>query len=337
MKKISAILIILSTLVALVSCSSNDDGIPDGMQLVRGGEKYGYFMYAPEEWTVANYGDVSSAYASKVDSSSISYVEAPMPDVTIDDYFKESLNEFPTQPTVISENADINFGNADEAKKFVFEHKYAGHDFRTMQIFVKYGERFGIFTFNSTLEKRSSSEVVQFDYYEEKIADVISNFKFVTKTGETQKESYPIDADGYVLVSDKSVVKYSLYLPDEFEVEFASGITVASLPDGSNLTLSRATTTGIAVNEYWETRKNELSNIATDITELDIKKITTLGNSKQAVAYEYTFVYNNTTYHVYQVLAVTVFNGFVFTYTATEENYAEHIDTIMKIAEKVEF
>ena len=238
---------------------------------------------------------------------------------------------------MISENADINFGNADEAKKFVFEHKYAGHDFRTMQIFVKYGERFGIFTFNSTLEKRSSSEVVQFDYYEEKIADVISNFKFVTKTGETQKESYPIDADGYVLVSDKSVVKYSLYLPDEFEVEFASGITVASLPDGSNLTLSRATTTGIAVNEYWETRKNELSNIATDITELDIKKITTLGNSKQAVAYEYTFVYNNTTYHVYQVLAVTVFNGFVFTYTATEENYAEHIDTIMKIAEKVEF
>ena len=32
-----------------------------------------------------------------------------------------------------------------------------------------------------------------------------------------------------------------------------------------------------------------------------------------------------------------LFNGFVFTYTATEENYAKHIDTIMKIAEKVEF
>ncbi len=337
MKRFFAILIILSTLLTLNACNKKDDGIPDGMQLVRGGEKYGYYMYAPEEWTVASYGEVSSAYASNVDTSSISYVEVPMPSGTVDEYFRESLREFPKQPEIKTANADTTFGNADEAKKYVFEHEYSGHRFRTMQIFVRYGERFGIFTFNAVLENVSSPDAVQYDYYEEKIASVIKNFKFVAKTGEEEKNSYPADSDGYKLVSDKSVVKYSLYLPEEFEVDFASGMTVATLADGSNLTLSRATTTGIKVNEYWETRKEELSSIVTEIKELNVEAAAKLGNSKQAVAYEYTFVYNNTKYHVYQILAVTTFNGFVLTYTATEDNYTKHIDTIMKIAEKVEF
>lgn len=337
MKRFFAIILILCTLLSLSACNKKDDGIPDGMQLVRGGEKYGYYMYAPEEWTVASYGEVSSAYASNVDTSSISYVEVAMPDGTVDEYFNESLKEFPAQPDIKTANVDTTFGNADDAKKYVFEHEYSGHKFRTMQIFVKYGERFGIFTFNSVLENISSPDVVQYDYYEEKIASVIKNFKFVSKSGEEEKITYPTDSEGYRLVSDKSIVKYSLYLPEQFDVEFASGMTVASLSDGSNLTLSRATTTGIKVNEYWETRKDELSSIATDIKEVKVETVAKLGNSKQAVSYEYTFVYNNTKYHVYQVLAVTTFNGFVFTYTATEDNYAKHIDTIMKIAEKVEF
>ena len=337
MKKLLALALLLSTLLTLVGCGKEDDGIPDGMQLVRGGEKYGYYMYAPEEWTVANYGEVSSAYASNVDTSSISYVEVPMPSGTLDEYFDESLKEFPTPPTVVTRGGEVRLGNAEESRKYIFEHEYTEHKFRTMQIFAKYGDRFGIFTFNAVLENISSDDATQYDFYAEKIDEVIKNFKYVTKVGDKETAEYPKDKDGYMLVSDKSVVKYTLYLPEEFEVKHESGMTVASLPDGSNVTLSRAVNNGVAVGEYWEIRKKELEAVASEITEISVNQVTSLGNARSAASYEYTFVYNNTKYHVYQVCGVMLFNGFVFTYTATEENYAKHIDTIMKIAEKVEF
>jgi hypothetical protein len=204
-----------------------------------------------------------------------------------------------------------------------------------MQIFVKYGDRFGIFTYNAVLENVSTSDKVQYDYYLEKVQGVIDNFKFVAKV-ETSI-SAPESKDGYKLISDISVAKFSLYVPDVMIVNETSGIVSASYSDGSNVSLSKATATGVVVSDYWETRKSELSAVVNSLTEIEVNKEASLGNSKRAFSYEYTFVYNNTTYHVYQVLAVTTFDGFVFTYTATEENYASHIDEVKTIIEKVEF
>ena len=334
MKKLLSILLILSFALTLASCSNSD--LPEGMQLVRGGEDVGYYFYAPEEWTLSNYGSISAAYASTVDTTSVSYTEVPEPAGTVLEYFTESLNEFPARPNVLTpDGEDTTFGNADSAKKFIFEHEYSGHKFRTMQIFVKYGERFGIFTYNAVLENVSSSEKVQYDYYAEKVQSVIDNFKFVAMS-ETEAEA-PEVSDGYKLISDISVAKFSLYVPSTMTADETSGIVSASYGDGSNVTLSKATATGVVVSKYWETRKTELSAIVNSLTEIEINKEASLGNAKRAFSYEYTFVYNNTTYHVYQVLAVTTFDGFVFTYTATEDNYASHIDEVKTIIEKVEF
>ena len=52
---------------------------------------------------------------------------------------------------------------------------------------------------------------------------------------------------------------------------------------------------------------------------------------------KYTFEYNGDVYHVYQVLAITTFNGYVFTYTAKEEKFASHFDTVKKIMDKVTY
>ncbi|MBQ9069778.1 MAG: hypothetical protein IJY23_00320 [Clostridia bacterium] len=336
MKKFISLLIIISCALGLLSCGNKSD-IPEGMQLVRGGEDVGYYFYAPEEWTVSNQGNISAAYASNVDTSSVTYVECDMPDVTVKEYFDSSLTEFPTLPTVVTDNKEITFGNADSAIMFEYEHEYSGHKFRTMQIFTKYGSRFGIFTFNSPLENISSTDVVQYNYYKEKIDKVIVNFKYVTKSVESAPETPKADSDGYVLVSDKKIAKFSLYLPAEFEVEYSSGMVSGKLPDGSNVNMTRATSTGVVVSDYWESRKEELSAIVTNLNVISENVPATLGDSSRAFAYEYTFVYNNTTYHVYQVLAVTTFNGFVFTYTAEDSNYNSHIETVKKIAEKVEF
>ena len=338
MKKITAIILLLSILPMLFSCGKND-GAPDGMQLVRGGEDYGYYFYAPEEWTVSNYADISSAYASGVDTTSVSYTELTMPEVTVLDYFNESLGEYPTKPTVLADyyGKEVAFGNSESAIQFVFDHEYSGHKFRTMQIFVKFEDRFGIFTFNSMLENISSSEMTQYDYYDAKRKSIIENFKFVTKTGAPAAPQIgEADADGYHLVSNKNTAKFALYLPTDFTVEHASGMVTASTEDGSTITMSAAVATGVVVSQYWETRKTELSAIVGEITEIRANEEATLGNSKRAFVYEYTYTTNGKTFHVYQVLAVTSFNGFVFTYTATEENYQKHFDTIIKITEKVE-
>lgn len=318
----------------LFACSDSD--LPEGMQLVKGGEDVGYYFYAPEEWTLSNYGQISAAYASNVDSSSISFTYIGEPEGTIDEYFTKSLDEFPVRPNVTVSGEETTFGNADKAVKYVFEHEYTEHKFRTMQIFVSYEDRFGIFTYNSMLENVSSSEELQYDFYKEKIQSVIDNFLFVKMSG-TQDTDAPELIDGYKLISDPSIAKFSFYVPEAMKVDEASGIVTASFADGSNLSLSRATATGVVVSEYWETRKAELSGIVTDLQEIEVNKEASLGNSKRAFSYEYTFVYNNTKYHVYQVLAVTTFDGFVYTYTATESNYSTHLDDVKAIAGKVEF
>ena len=339
MKKITALLLLISMIFLMLSCGKKSD-IPDGMQLVQGGEKYGYYFYAPEEWTVSNYANIASAYASGVDTTSISYVELTMPKTTIQEYFEESLNEYPVAPIILSDYSAkaVAFGNAETAIQYVFDHEYSGHKFRTMQIFVTYEGRFGIFTFNSTLENRSSSEKTQYDYYEAKRKSVIENFKFVSKNGE--KESYTsdiTDSDGYYLASDKSVSKFALYLPTEFRTEHSSGMVTATVADGSSITLTTAISTGVIVSQYWETRKEELSAIVGQITEIETNKEASLGNAQRAFSYEYTYTVNGKTFHVYQILAITAFHGFVFTYTSTEENYQSHLNTVLKIAEKVEF
>ncbi len=336
MKRITAFLLLAAALVSLASCADNSD-TPEGMQLIRGGEDVGYYFYAPEEWVEANLGDISTAYVSTVDKTSVSYVECEMPDSTVAEYFNESLSEYATPPVMVEENKAVTFGNADEAVMYVFDHENRGYKFRTMQIFTKYGERFGIFTFNSFRENMSSNDVTQYEYYAEKRQAIIDNFKYVNKGGDAGSTEYEVDADGYKLISDKSVAKFSLYVPEEFEVKYSSGIVEAYLADGSNITMSTATNTGVVVSDYWETRRSELETLFGKVTVITEDKDTSLGTTDRAFAYEYTFVYNGETYHVYQILAVTTFNGYVFTYTAKEENYSKHLDTINNICDKVTY
>lgn len=350
MKKALSIFLLITIIGGLVSCGKKKDDCPEGMQLVRGGNDIGYYMYAPEEWTVSNLGDVSMAFASNVDNSSVTYTETEPPKMSIAEYFKESSKSYtPDMKFTLlctEEGTNTIFGNADKATKFEFEFEYSEHKFRSMQILAEYKGRFGIFTFTSFVENMSSHDTVQYDYYKEKVDKVISEFLYVEKTGTISEPEYETK-DGYKLISDKSVAKFNLYVPESFKVEYSSGIVSATMLDGSNVTMAKATKTNVRVDDYLTTRIEELSSIVTDIkiiqhtnedgTLSNFNAKDSLGNSKSAASQEYTFVYNGTTYHIYQICAVTTFNGFVFTYTATEENYQKNLETVKKIAEKVEF
>ena len=333
MKKSLILLIILSLLLCLAGCSG-DNGIPEGMRIIQAGEEYGYYFFAPEEWTVANQGNIAMAYASRVDLSSVSYTETDMPDVTVKEYFEASKSEFPTAPVMIIDGEACDFGSAEgsaeSAIKFVYDYEYAEHKFRVMQIFTEYQGRFGIFTFTSYNENINSDTQTQYDYFLPKVQSVIENFRFVKKNGTAVKPVPEYDSDGYALVSDPKLCGFSLYLPKGYEVNHSSGSVSASKSDGSTLTLSKATQTGGGIIDYLKIRKDGLESITGEFTDIKITVATPVNtespvyddwkfdvmptqntdlcfgdlNNSKIISYEYEYTYNGSTYRVYQLMGV---------------------------------
>ena len=341
----------------LVGCGGckgcGGDGAPEGMQLVSGSPEDGYYFYAPEEWTVANTGEVSSVYVSRIDTTSITFIKIdpttfvkPDPQKSdeayfFEDYFNDSKAEFPEDTEFLTSRQSILFGSgenkAKKAESYTFSYTYSEHKFGFMQIFAAHGGSYYIMTYASPLEEKSDG-VTNYEYYQEKLQTVIDNFMFFDKAESTKKPESPTpDADGDILVTESKLSGFDLYLPTSFEVDYSSAIISATHADGSNITMTKTTSSGMPVNDYFELRKKELSKLVTDFTLINTVTDAKLGNSKNAVAYEYTYKYNGKAFHVYQIVAVSGRVGYVFTYTATEENYALHTSDIERIIKKVEF
>ena len=370
MKKLILILIALITVFSLASCG-DDVEIPDGMQLVSGGADKGYYFFAPEEWTVGKeMNGISYVYASRVDTTSLSFVEIdpksfvkPDPaksdvDFFLEDYFESLKSEFPEKTKFAQTNGKkILLGSNDTVADKAVQYNYsyfvkngytdAEQDVGFMQILAVNDGRFYILTYAASLAEKSDG-VTTYDFYQEKIQAVIDNFKFIEKTESAdEKVEYHKDSDGDILASDKNLAGFSLYVPNNFNVDYSSAIVSATHSDGSNITMTRATATGVNLREYWEFRKSELSayvDSITEITENGIAEIT-LANAQNAAVCEYTYVYGEKTFHVYQIYCVEGgilgtnlgAKGYIFTYTAAEDNYNLHFGDIERILEKVNF
>lgn len=391
MKKIIALLSLIAVLASaaltLVGCSGSD--APEGMQLVAGGESLGYYFYAPEEWTPSCVGEIKAAYISRVNPTSVSFAEVKnfdkMP-VGVDkseyffgQYFKDSLEEFPYKNPVVVSNEkgeEIVFGKegeiADKALKYTYTYEYLDTDanktfkFGVMQILIREGDRYYIFTYHASMEEKLSGTTT-YDYYlgdeedEGKIQEIISEFRFVPITEKEEVKEPVTDGDGFALISDEDLSGFSLYVPPMFKEDFSSAVVSATHTDGSNITFTEAKGTNENVNKYMRRRFAQLEEIVekdslkygymTDedgnyLADPDGEKVIAyktveFGNADAANAYEYTFTYNGSEYHVYQVIAVEgwtlSYRGYVFTYTAKEANYSLHIDDVMKTIEKVDF
>ena len=341
MKKIILFILLLATVLTVTACG-NDEELPEGMQLACGGEAVGYYFYVPEEWVVGNTGRISAAYASSIDKSSATFVTEDMPGVPLGEYFAASMASFPYEYTLNIDNQSVTFGNAESATSFVYDYDVGETKYRTLQILSVYGDRLGIFTFTSYRTNRSSEEMTQYDYFREKRQAIIDNFKYCALGESAGTADRETDADGYMLVSDKTVAKFSLWVPESFDIVQSSGIVECRMEDGSTVSVTTAHETGVVVSEYWKNRKAQLEELFGTVTEIEIDTACTLGDSRGAFSYEYTYVYKGTTYHVYQILAIAdtgilTTDGFVFTYTATEENFSANLDVIKKICDKVTY
>ena len=339
MKKTVALLLsLIILLLALAGCAEPSNA-PAGMQLVRGSDALGYYFYVPDGWTLSSQGNIAAAYVSTIDNTSVTLVEAKMPEVSIAEYFEASRADFTFPINVTKENHDFKLGNAEESKQFIYDYEYSGYKFRTMQVFAKFEGRFYIFTFTAQLTERQGGSSFYDFHLESSLPSITENIKFVGKSGTNPSPEYP-EADGLILVSNKGLCGFDLYVPKEYSVDFSDGIVSASREDGANITVAKATMGGVPIDEYWNIRKGELEAIFGAVTEIEIKhKSGSLGNLSQNTtsSFEYSYSHGDVTYHVYQLLGVDAFSGYVFTFTAPESVYGERIGEAIEIASRINF
>ncbi len=383
--KLTTILIVLAAVLALLCACGEGDGAPEGMQLCAGTDELGFYFYVPEEWMLSPYADVYAAFAATVDTTSASYTETGVPAMSDDQsiplsqrraasaksYFDSSMAEYKSGYTLLVDCEAVTFGNADIAFKFVFDHEHQGGKYRTMQILVYFEDRFGIFTFNSP-NVPLTTDKPQFEYYSEKTQLIIDSFKFVSKVegsdASTPQDSEPVyDSDGFLLITDKRIAGFELYIPNELTVRHSDGLVVVDLGDGASLSATKSNISGVTYDGYFNQRKSELEALFGTVTviqnitepwrcvkcevenESSLDKCSecetarpigvpySISGATSAFLYEYTYTFMGEEYRVYQVLAATKTTGYSFTFTSRVADFDQEIDTVRTILGKVAF
>ena len=119
-------------------------------------------------------------------------------------------------------------------------------------------------------------------------------------------------------------------------------MVIARAEDGAAITVSEATSTGVAVNQYYEDRKSVLASIYSDFTEIAPLREIPFANAREVCVASYCYKDKaGTTYKVYQVIAVAgpllAQKGYVLTFTAPADVYDSHADELDKMMEKFSF
>ncbi len=362
--------LILITGALLISCGEAPDA-PEGMQVVYESREDGYVFYGPDGWIISNRGGIAASYVSGINSTSISFAKTTLPEgVTVENYFDAMKVEFPYSITLTKSGERCNFGtdNSTVGYKYIYTFKLPGKDtqdtdgdgnvsedvmldYTAMQIIVSNGGNVYIFTY--TALGTPDNESGNYRLYLDGAQAAVDSFKFTEViTGTQTAPEYPKDEDGYSMVSDKSLAGFELYLPDAFTVVDNSALVSATLTDGSTVSVTRATEVGVTIDKYWEARKTELSKFVKNLSVIK-ENVTNTKNEETGVysdgvtfgnlelnriaMYEYTYEFSGTTYHVYQLLGWTATDGYVFTYTARDADYASHLDEVMTVINKVRF
>lgn len=368
MKRILAFTLAIVTLIAslslLSSCGKDDDGIPEGLQLVRGGEDVGYYFYGPDGWTVANQGDISATYVSNINYTSLTFVPLKTPDSTdenfsfalyikglfdadMDKYSRSPFSEFtliesPKETEDGKGLATSTFGNSTEAYKFIYSYTYENRSYTAMQIFSVYRGNVYLFTYNASNAEYMNDKSFYSFYLNDYIQPVIENFKFVEKKGTPSKKDYPRDSDGDMLVSDKRQTGFDMYVPEEYSVDISTGIVCVSKENGVSITMSSMINSTVYPHENFLQRKAKLESLSDDgkVEVLTENNTFEPENAAMASEYEYKYTLFGVEYHVYQIYALDgriSRDFYVFTFTAPESVFADEIDEAKAIFNKIGF
>ena len=177
---------------------------------------------------------------------------------------------------------------------------------------------------------------------------MIGAFKTVKPAGETVADpEYVKDEDGYILVSDRVLSGFDLYVPGDYKVDYASGAVGVS-KGTTTRTVTEISYNALTLEEYVMNRITDLRKLVGEVKSTSGAKIEksediartslTARTDVTIFTYEYTYSYRGVDYTVYQALiSPDRSEFFAFTLTASNEDYAALSSEIKAILDKLVF
>ena len=338
MKKLLSLFLLITLVLSLCACGE-DDGAPDGMKLVSDPDLLGFSLYVPEEWTTSSYGEVAASYVSGLDTSSVSLVRVhPEEGESLNDYMHRTLGEI----KFTEDGKATLLGNAVSALSYVYERSYGDYAYRIWQIIAtaEDGATY-LFTYGASTGNKSEG-VSYYDENLERVKEIVKSVVFHKARDYRYEETvYATDDEGYKLISDEAIAGFSLYVPETYRATMQAGIVIAKCDDGTSVTLSEATSTGVEVKAYYENRLQLIEEQYGTVTKLAELTECTLANAGRAVYGVYSYEKDGVSYTTSQVIAVAggflVQKGYVLTFTTPSECYEEKLPEFQKMMEKLTF
>ena len=144
---------------------------------------------------------------------------------------------------------------------------------------------------------------------------------------------------GYRKISDEGL-NYHFYVPDDWTPDVSTGMTSAyfSGRDPSNVSVTAFELDDTSINSveaYWELNEADLKLILPDLEYVDESDCKLGGVDGRQ--YVYTASMSDTEYKFMQVVAIKSNEVYIFTYTATAENYDSHIEDVISMVDYFKF
>ena len=327
-KSIIALLLLASMLCTLTACGGGGYQptvtVPENMRI--GLVEDGYTLFIPEDWTLETSTGIPMVYVSAVDHSNFTLVVTEGIGDPIA-YFEGSAGELSAMLedfVLIGENNNTLFGGKPAISR-TYGGKLGGTEYRFKQYLCVLDNTLYLLTYTASTEI-PSGEKTYFERYEETVDNVVANFLFEGEGSTQAPEDKPIvkNDKGMLLASDPAVSRYSLYVPEGYEIVLQNGTTSAVAGDAA-LTLSYEIPTERTIDEYWAAKRAVYEKLYTDFKMIDdecsppaekLEDVKLWLGGRQAVSYVYTYMRGGVAYKTEKRMTIEGVYVYTLTYTA---------------------
>ena len=340
--KIFLLLLLVASM--LTSCGqSQNDGAPEGFILASTPEVDGFTLYVPQGWTPYYTGDICCAYASTLDSSSVSCA-AVSSALTPKAYFEASLPDYQNRfgNFTVSEESESKIADRTAYHvAFTGDYKEVSYGYRQAIVDGGDGILF-VLTCQAETTKAEGQTLSRYEQHAQSFVDLISHFKVNGAPQKRPEPTYETEApEGMKCASDKRILGCLVFVPQSWTVTVSDGLVSAVAEDGSNIQAMQLFTQG-KLKDYFENLVKDYEKTYDSVTVVSMPNVEqpeTIGGNA-GFRLQLTVTHEGQTFTVEQVMlrdAKGLRQGaYLFTFVAKSENAAKHQADWQRILETVE-
>ena len=337
MKKLLLIILSVLLLLTFVSCKDRQ-GAPVGMKLASDRSKVDYSLYVPEEWLVDEASDFTRTH-SVADVTSVSVYTFPVTEdadiaswwtSTYEPSIKGSLDKYALIEGEVKGAVDgvaslsyiITSLTTDSVGEIAYKHKLT---------VVKNNSKMYVIWYCSAIGENTN----YYDANIETLDEILDAFAFSALEAPAESEQIKNDKntpEGMKLASNKKIVLYSLYVPNEWIIAQSDAMTLAYVSEQNKSSVSvmqwNLTEQTKTIDLWWQDyHKKELQNSFDTFTVLE-EGIEGRVDGIDSKSYTYTVTISGTTYKYYATAVIDQGSLHLITYTSTEALYDETLPIV---------